>query len=398
MRADQEFGTIPRMALMAAARFGGHPAVVDGRVRLSFEEVSQGMTLVGRALMASGVRPADRVALWAPNSAVWTIAALGIQACGAWLVPINTRLTAGEAGYIVERSDARAVLAPESFLGRDYGEMLRKAVPGIEADRSLVTLPGPGEMGSAKWDAFLGRATAVSEAELTDRLERIGPNDVCDIIFTSGTTGRPKGVMLRHGSSLRAFEVFNTGIRLRPGARHAIAVPFFHCFGYKAGWMLNLMTGATSYPLAVFDAEAMMELIHEEGITHLGGPPTIFTSMLDHPRRSNYDLTSLESVIVSAAAVDPELILCLRQDVGIKGAVSGYGLTESHGLVSVADPDDPAELISSSWRTISAAEHPPKTPPPRAAQLMSDMVVRGAASVRSLSAVGHNASPAPCSR
>jgi HIP---CoA ligase len=348
MRADERFSTIPAMALQSAERFGRATAVVDGAVRLSFGEVADQMVGVGRSLLASGVRPGDRVALWAPNSAAWIVAALGIQACGAWLVPLNTRFKGYEAADIIEAADAGAVLAVDSFLGTDYLGMIQSAAPDLMKRCETVSVPPPGAMSSPSWDAFMARGAEVSTADLMHRLEGQGAADVCDLIFTSGTTGRPKGVMLRHGSSLRAFEGYNAGTRLTEGDRHAIAVPFFHCFGYKAGWMLDLMVGAVTYPVPVFDAETVLDLIDRERITHMGGPPTIFESMLDRQKSKPRNLTSLHSVVVSATAVDPELIRRLQRDVGIEGAISGYGLTESHALVSVADPDDPPELVATT--------------------------------------------------
>lgn len=348
MRDDHRFGTIPGMALRSAEEFGGSPAVVDGDVTLTFADVAEGMASVGRGLMALGVKPGDRVALWAPNSAVWVLAALGVHACGAWLVPLNTRFKAAEAADVIGRADVRAVLTVESFLGTDYSRMLRRDAPSALDGREVVLLPDPGSITSPPWDAFVARGEAVAAGDLVSALEAVGPSDVSDVIFTSGTTGRPKGVMLRHGTSLRAFEAYNAGTRLSAKDRNAIAVPFFHCFGYKAGWMLDLMVGAVSYPIAVFDSERILQLVDREKITHMGAPPTLFQSILDHPRRGLYDLSSLRSVVVSSMSVDPSLITRLRRDPGVEGAISGYGLTESHALVSVADPDDPPEVIATT--------------------------------------------------
>jgi HIP---CoA ligase len=334
--------------MASADRFGSETAIADGNLRLSFDQVADAMTRTGRALVASGVQPGDRVVLWAPNSAAWVVAALGIQACGAWLVPLNTRYQVEEAAYIIEQADPTVVMAVDDFLGTDYLTRLRDAAPEAVAGRQLVAVPAPGRLAHHPWDAFLARAEDVAPEQLAHRLAAITEDHISDVIFTSGTTGRPKGVMLRHGTSMRAFSEYNTGTRLSRGDRHAIVVPFFHCFGYKAGWMLDLMVGATTYPLAVFEPETLMELISTERITHLGGPPTLFLSILDHPRRRQYDLGSLRSVLVSATAVDPSLIRRLKAELGIQGAISGYGLTESHALVSVADPDDEPEVIATT--------------------------------------------------
>jgi HIP---CoA ligase len=225
--------------------------------------------------------------------------------------------------------------------------VLQASLPASEESPQIIALPPPGTASGPSWAEFLARAESAGEDAVRARIEALGPEDVSDVIFTSGTTGMPKGVMLRHGASLRGYESFNRGVGLTAGDRHAIVVPFFHCFGYKAGWMLDHMMGATTYPLAVFDPESLMGLVQKERITHLDGPPTLFTSMLNHPHFRDYDLSSLRSGTVSAAAVPAELITRLRQEVGM-GAMSGYGLTECHALVSVAHPEDPAELIAST--------------------------------------------------
>jgi acyl-CoA synthetase (AMP-forming)/AMP-acid ligase II len=287
------------------------------------------------------------VGVWAPNSAVWIEAALGIQAAGGWLVPINTRFKADEVAYIIDKAELRLLFVVEGFLGIDYVEIAKKALDSTGRTLEIVPLPTPGTDRGTSWDAFLARGDALHSDAVDDRVAALAPEDVSDVIFTSGTTGFPKGVMLRHGASLRAFESYNRGLGLTPGDRHIVVVPFFHCFGYKAGWMLDLMTGATTYPLAVFEPESVMAVIERESITHLDGPPTLFSAMLDHPSRHDYDLSSLRSGIVSAAAVPAPLIMRLRDEIGM-AAMSAYGLTEAHAMVSVADPDDPPETIATT--------------------------------------------------
>jgi acyl-CoA synthetase (AMP-forming)/AMP-acid ligase II len=348
LRADEKFGTIPAMALAGAERFGAATAVVDGDVRMSFVDVAETAKRVGRALISSGVQPGDRVAVWAPNSAVWIPTALGVHACGAWLVPLNTRFRGDEAAFIIDKADVKVLLAVDRFLGSDYIEMVTKAAPDVMADRATVTLPGPGSLTSPDWDDFLARGESVGEDVLLGRLERLTPDDVSDVIFTSGTTGTPKGVMLRHGASLRAYESYNVGVQLLEGDRHAIVVPFFHCFGYKAGWMLDLLMGTASYPMAVFDADVLMDLIQRESVTHMAGPPTLFYSILDHPRRAEHDLSTLRSVLVSAAAVPAVLIERLHDELGIERSLTGYGLTEAHALVSTSELGDPPSVIANS--------------------------------------------------
>jgi len=332
------------MALLNAERFATELAVLDGDTHLTFADVGEQMIATAKALIAGGVEPGDRVALWAPNSATWITTALGILATGARLVPLNTRFKGGEAAYILNRSKARSLLCANGFLGYDYLEMLHEADPSLRTRLDGVILQGAVGDGVA-WDEFLARGDGVEEGRVRARIEAIRPEDGSDVLFTSGTTGHPKGVMLRHGASLRCYEIYNRTYGLGPGDRILIVTPFFHCFGYKAGWMLALMAGATSVPLAAFDAARALSMIEDLHITHTGGSPTMFWALLDHPSRAERDLSSLRIATASAAYVPAELLERMANEMGVH-AITGYGLTEAHAFVSVSQPDDPPGLVA----------------------------------------------------
>lgn len=347
-RADQRFGTIPRMAVEAARQFGTAWAVIDGDVRLTFEDVAAEMRRVAKALVATGVSRGDRVALWAPNSAAWITGALGVLASGAWLVPVNTRFRPSEAAHVLERADAHSLLVVERFLGTDYRAGLEREAPGLRALERATTIPPPASTDATGWTEFLRRGDEIPDAEVDRRIAETRAEDVCDIIFTSGTTGAPKGVMLRHGASLRCYESYNLGFGLAAGDTHMVAPPFFHCFGYKAGWMLSLMVGATTIPLPVFDAEEAMTLIQRHRVSHMPGAPTMYDAIVNHPSRVQYDLSSLESTLVSSASIPESLVRDMREVLGVEHVMTGYGLTENHALGSFTVPDDPPCAVTST--------------------------------------------------
>lgn len=357
MRADLEFRSIPAMALISGERFAHATAVIDGDVRLTFDEVANEMLAVARSLVARGVEPGDRVALWAPNSARWITAALGILAAGAWVVPVNTRFKGAEAAFVLRKMQARTLLCANGFLGTDSVAILRATDPNLPALRDVTILEGPAAERTLSWEEFLDRGRAVDEAVVRKRIDAIGPEDVSDVIFTSGTTGRPKGVMLRHGTCLRVYQAFNETFGLSESDRILIVLPFFHCFGYKAGWMTALMVGATSVPMSVFDPAASLQAIEEHGITHTGGAPTIFWALLDHPARATTDLSSLRVAVVSAAYVPVELIHRMSNELGLDYAMTGYGLTEAHAVVSISRPYEPPALVAEwSGRLLAGVE------------------------------------------
>ncbi len=212
----------------------------------------------------------------------------------------------------------------------------------------VVILDGPGVDGTSSWETFIARGSTIEPELVHTSIESIRPEDGSDVIFTSGTTGHPKGVMLRHGTSLRCYAAYNASMQLGPGDRMLVVTPFFHCFGYKAGWMAALMLGATTVPMAVFDASEALDMIERLRITHTAGAPTMFWAMIDDPSLADRDITSLRRAVASAAYVPVELIERMQSDLGIDQPLTGYGLTEAHAIVSISHADEPADIVA-TW-------------------------------------------------
>jgi acyl-CoA synthetase (AMP-forming)/AMP-acid ligase II len=233
------------------------------------------------------------------------------------------------------------------FLGADYPAMLRADSPSLRCLERIVVLNGLGDepVSDMAFDDHLASADAVDPDEATRRIRSIGPDDVADIIFTSGTTGRPKGVMLEHGASLLAFDRWAHHVGLRRGDRYLIVNPFFHCFGYKAGWMACLQQGAAALPLPLLDVEVLLGLIERERVSALPGPPTMFVSLLA-ARNRDVDLSSLRIGFVGASTVAPELLRRIRAELPFEALTTGYGLTECTAMVSVTRPDDTPEHVA----------------------------------------------------
>jgi acyl-CoA synthetase (AMP-forming)/AMP-acid ligase II len=356
MQADVDWGrmTIPRTVARAAERFGDRPALEDGERCLSFRELAAEGARAARAFLAAAVEPGDRVAIWAPNVAEWVVAAIGLQSAGAALVPLNTRFKAAEAGYVLRRSRARLLCTVGEFLGTDYAACLAgEALPEL---REIVTLRGASAT-ATPFGAFLARGERVPAERARERAAAVGADDLADVIFTSGTTGNPKGVMATHGQNLRVFDAWARGAGIREGDRYLIVNPFFHTFGYKAGWLACLQVGATAIPHAVFDAGAVLERIGRERISVLPGPPTLYQSLLGHPGRARYDLSSLRLAVTGAAAIPVELVRRMHDELGFETVITAYGLTESSGTVTMCLPTDDAETIATtSGRPIPGVE------------------------------------------
>jgi acyl-CoA synthetase (AMP-forming)/AMP-acid ligase II len=360
--------TIPRLVRGAAARYGEASAVEDGDIQLSFAELADAGLHAARAFCAAGIEPGDRVGIWAPNIAEWIVAAIGLQSAGAVLVTLNTRMKGTEAGYILEKSGARILCTVAGFLDTDYVGLLRGALGGAGSAHPIAALPrlerivllrGDGEAAAdtTAWSDFLAEGEAVSAQEAERRAEAVSAGDIADILFTSGTTGKPKGVMTAHGQNLRAFEAWSEIVGLREGDRYLIVNPFFHNFGYKAGWLAAIMRGATILPHAVFDVPAVLERVGRERVSVLPGPPTFYQSILAHPDREKFDLSCLRLAVTGAAVIPVELIHRMRRDLGFETIITGYGLTECTGPVTMCREDDSPETIArTSGRAIPDVE------------------------------------------
>ena len=305
--------------------------------------------------MAAGIEPGDRVAIWAPNLHEWILAAIGLQSAGAVLVPLNTRYKGGEAAYILNKSGARILCTVAGeFLGNDYVSAIAgEKTPGLER---IVALRGQAD-GAQSWDDFLASGDGVSDEDALARANAVDPGDLSDMMFTSGTTGKPKGVMTAHGQNLRVFETWSEVVGLREGDRYLIINPFFHAFGYKSGWLSCLMRGATILPHLVFDVDEVLGRVAADRVSMLPGPPTIYQSILAHPKLGEYDLSNLRLAVTGAAAIPVELIHRMRDELGFETIVTGYGLTECCGTVSMCrHDDDPETIATTSGRAIDGIE------------------------------------------
>jgi acyl-CoA synthetase (AMP-forming)/AMP-acid ligase II len=360
--------TIPRLVLGAAERFGDRIAIEEGDLALSFAELSTAAMQAARAFCAAGVEPGDRVGIWAPNLHEWVVAAIGLQAAGGVLVTLNTRLKGSEAGYILEKSGARILCTVTGFLGTDYVGLLRDALGGPSSARPIAALPhlerivllrggSKAAADTTSWPEFLADGETVSAQQAQRRAEAVSAEDVADILFTSGTTGKPKGVMTAHGQNLRCFAAWSEIVGLREGDRYLIVNPFFHNFGYKAGWLAAIMRGATILPHPVFDVPAVLERVGKDRVSVLPGPPTLYQSILAHPDREKFDLSCLRLAVTGAAAIPVELIHRMRRDLGFETVLTGYGLTECTGPVTICREDDSPETIArTSGRAIPDIE------------------------------------------
>ncbi|QIV82696.1 3-((3aS,4S,7aS)-7a-methyl-1,5-dioxo-octahydro-1H-inden-4-yl)propanoate--CoA ligase FadD3 [Mycolicibacterium frederiksbergense] len=337
--------TVPAVLDRIAVQLTEHDALVTPDKRLTYGQLRDEVRRAAAAMIDLGVAVGDRVAIWSPNTWHWVVAALATHYAGAIVVPLNTRYTASEATDILARTEAPLLIAAGEFLGADRSTQLdRTALPAL---RDIVRVPiDRKETGDDSWDSFVARGTDLTEVDA--RAAAVSPDDVSDILFTSGTTGRSKGVRCAHRQSLDASAAWAACGEVTSADRYLCINPFFHNFGYKAGILACLQTGATLYPLLTFDPEQAMKAVAEHRITVLPGPPTIYQTLLDHPRRAEHDLTSLRFAVTGAAVVPVVLIERMQSELDIDIVLTAYGLTEAAGFGTMCSAQDDATTVATT--------------------------------------------------
>ncbi len=328
--------TIPHAAEAAARRWPEAVALIEGGETRTFSQLWDECRAAASAMLERGVERGDRVAIWAPNSRQWVIAAIAAQSCGAAIVPLNTRLKGREAGDILRRTRARMLFTVNGFLGIDYPALLgAESLPDLTETVMLDT----------GFAAFIATGKGASDPRIDERLATLTPDHVSDIMFTSGTTGQPKGVLMTHGRILPQVGVWIGNTGLGQGERYLIANPFFHSFGMKVGWVACLLAGAVMVPMPQFDVAEAIRLIEQERIAFLPGPPTIFQMLLAEREKQPFDSSSLRGGTTGAATVPPVLIERIRSELGMRDIITAYGMTECVNITSCR-PGDSVELIA----------------------------------------------------
>jgi acyl-CoA synthetase (AMP-forming)/AMP-acid ligase II len=369
--------TIPAAVQAAASQFGDAIAIAEpGGPVLSYRELHDGARNVAAALIASGVERGERIAIWSPNTHHWVLAALGALHAGATLVPVNTRFTGNEALDVITRSQVSALFVADQFLGVDRLAMLAAAAHDTDIhaaalprlvvripidpqgtqpaddDPSLSTLTWP----VLDWRPFTASGAAVATAAADERAGTVAPDDISDILFTSGTTGRSKGAMSAHRQAIGVARAWADCAALTRDDRYLIVNPFFHSFGYKAGILACLLTGATMVPQRTFDVNDALRLIESERITVFPGAPTLYVSLLDHPGRADYDMSSLRLAVTGASVVPVALVERMRSELTFDTVLTAYGLTEAVVATMCRPGDDPQTVATTSGRAAADFE------------------------------------------
>jgi fatty-acyl-CoA synthase len=341
--------TLSQQLELTAAAHGDNLALVSGEQRLNWREVRAQARAFARALVADGVRPGDRIAIWLPNSVEWVVAWLGACYAGAVTIPVNSRYKVAEARHVLQRSAPHLLLVRHEFQGLQYHEMVPQIrEPADLGDRipSLQTVVMLGQPAGAQhltWDQFLARGAAVADTELDTLAQHLDYTDRCMILFTSGTTGKPKGAVHTH-EILRNECDIAAWMDVGPQSRLLGHMPLFHVAGAFTSVLPPLLTGAALILMTHWQPPLALELIERERIDVLFGIPTHFIDLLSAPDLADRDVSSLQSGWMGGAANPEAVVRGAFTTLGMTRMLAAYGMTETTSVTTFSRPDDPVEI------------------------------------------------------
>ena len=317
----------------------------------TYQELCDLAARVSASLVGLDLKKGDKVGIWSKNDPLWVAVALGMQSIGLVLVPLNPYLTPSEVGRLIDKSDLKALFVEEEKKGFFRNGYLDPS------NYSLIAMKGSSTQLYMSFDGFLDKGRGISSGTVTKMMSEVSPEDPMDLLFTSGTTSEPKGVLCSHKQNLRVFRTWAETVGLCDEDRYLIVSPFFHSFGYKAGWLSGLMMGASCFTIKKFDGEKILDLVEEKNITVLPGAPSFFELLLKDSTYKDYDISSLRLAVTGASSIPRILIEDMYEKLGFTTVLTAYGLTESTGVVSICRQKDPlSKVLETSGRPIDGVE------------------------------------------
>lgn len=329
--------TIGQLLERAVDRFGDREAYAFEDQRLTYAELAEEVDRWGRALIAAGVRPGDKVSLWMPNRLEWVLVLLAIAQIGAAVVPVNTGFRTDETAYVVGQSDSVMLIAAAEVRGRSLAEEGLVVLQDERVSaRALVVIGGEAPEGAISVDDFLAGASKVSDEELADRKAAVRHGDVVLTLYTSGTTGFPKGAMHSH-KVIRNMADAADRMKLTPEDTVILYLPLYHVFG-AAAVVTYMYAGGRIVLVENYDVPRSLELMERERATIVYGISTMYYDQIQHPDLPKRDLSSIRLCIVPGTA---DLVRLTSEKIG--PAVNVYGMTETTSMTTLATLDDPMD-------------------------------------------------------
>ncbi len=308
----------------------------------TYEEFREDVDTFAQSLIALGVKPGDKVAIWASNVPQWYITFWATTKIGAVLVTVNTAYKIHEAEYLFRQSDTHTLVMMENCADAKFAEIIRELCPELKGHtpgdplhckrlpflRHIVTV-GYKDEGCLSWEDAIALSAKVPREEVFRRAAAVTPDDVANMQYTSGTTGFPKGVMLTHYNIVNNGKCIGDRMDLSTADRMMVQVPMFHCFGMVLSMTASLTHGATLFPLPYFSAKPALACIHQEHITCFNGVPTMFIAMLRHEDFEKTDFSYIRTGIMAGSNCPPSLMREAAEKMNMKEITSVYGQTEA---------------------------------------------------------------------
>lgn len=353
-----EHATIPELIRWSTKTYGDTLAVIDGDRRITYTELGELIDQAAKAMVASGIEVGDAVSVWAPNRWEWIVASMATARVGGVLVPVNTRYKGGEAAYVLAAARVKMLFVANGFLDFDYVDALvGEELPDLV---EIVDLASEGRRGAGSavgapgwvvtgFGDFMARGDGADHlAEIDRRSAAVGIDDINLVMFTSGTTGLPKGVQVRGSAVIRVSVPCVEAYGMGHEDRVLLVTPYFHAFGFNCGIVPAMVKGATNVPVQVLDVAEVLQLIERERITMLPGPPALFQSLLNHPEFESFDVSSLRGCHTGGATIPVEMVIAMKERLGFSNIVTAFGMTETSGLASHTRAGDSSETIAST--------------------------------------------------
>ena len=351
--------TLPEYLDWSLTDYGGRPLVITDAAALTYGDAAEQSCLLAEGLRARGVRPGDRVGLVMANDPMTVSLLFSIWRAGAIAVPINTLYRAEELVFALKEAGCGLLITMRSFGSRDFVAMLDSAAPGWRdgSCAALRELRGGIVFDRENPDGFVAELTSVRSAASASAGSPAGIDcdDIAVIMFTSGTTGNPKGVAISHDNFLRAAYAGAYHQAFEEGRRAVFSLPLYHGFGLVVGLLSGMVVGGAIIPLLKFDPDAILTAIGRHRATYLMGVPTMTIALMEQASRGTYDFSSL-TAIHSAAAPTPAWVWRKIQDIfGCDDIITSYGQTEVTATVVCTMPGDSLDIVAETQGTIVEA-------------------------------------------
>lgn len=364
--------TVGNLLHEMATRFPDREAVkyTDRDYRRTWRELDEETDCIARGFLGMGVKKGDHVAIWATNVPEWLLTLFGSAKIGAVLVTVNTNYKVFESEYLLRQSDAKVLVMMEGFKDTHYAGIINQLCPTLKDSRpgELVNqmLPflkhvvhtGPQEHpGMYRWKDMESYAKTVSDADLKAVHDTLGPDDIINMQYTSGTTGFPKGVMLTHNNIVNNGKCIGDCMKFTEEDRLCIPVPFFHCFGLVLAIMACLTHGTSMVPIDAYQPVKVMRALQDESCTAVHGVPTMFIAMLEHPEFPNFRFPRLRTGIMAGSPCPVKVMQQVVDRMGMSEITIAYGQTEASPVCTQTTTDDSIEMrVSTVGRVLPHVE------------------------------------------